>query len=110
MYSSFHQGRSFQVFRCQLPKKNPFCDDKNWESECTEDDLTVQSDHACLVNSEQDSAIDLHEEVNNVGDATIAVLFAVSETSVGLGTAVIIYSSHASCHAATSIYSTEQDF
>lgn len=75
---SCHQhndGCGFRVFRCQLPKKNPFYDENSedeGESECTEDDLTVQSDHACQFNSEQDSAIDLHEEVHESVEGEIS--------------------------------------
>ena len=69
---SCHQhndARGFRVFRCQLTKKNPFYDENSedeGESECTEDDLTVELDRTCQVNSEQNSpirGIDLHEEV-----------------------------------------------
>lgn len=97
---SCHQNndsRGFRVFRCQLPKKNSFYEENSedeGESECTEDDLTVQSDHTCQVNSELNSsirAINLHKEVRESVEEEVSLIHSSHDsilTSMASKTAV----------------------
>ena len=86
--SSCHQrndARGFRVFRCQLPKDNPFYDDN---SESSEDESTSNWDHSCDVSFEQQPLPQACESTHSVSFAERSDSAEQSSSSSANSTAV----------------------